>query len=898
MADSVEILFKFVNQGSAELDKAAESAKKVEGAAKQAGSATDSLEKSLAKAGTASKAFDGLGDKIRAGVSDPLGAAGNAAEGFLGKFGLIGGVLAASATAAALIGQQLFSLVAAQGAAAEATLNMADRLGISAGQMERLQGMAGIAGVDIRALEGAARTLNLALEDSSGAGLKAANGLRGIGVATREMNGELRGAGAVLLETLDKLSKIESDSERVFRALQVLPKGAALELLPLIKNYESLRAAVEGVGVGVEDGLTKKLADADDAIGRMELAWNRLKRTLAGGVTANVVITVSDFLTGAIAGPRAAIKIDPNNPNSLRDQSTKYRNGPPSNDFLGGLRDFADGKNRDRAAETFRSLESRTEGGQKARLVDLDKKIADLVGALSESIDGTARTAKTAELARARSEKRAIEARLNPKKEDAGATLRYFDLFAKGGDQKRSLPPSLARLGETFKDEGFNSGEDVGSGGLIPDFFNVNGGRSKGDPAAEKLFGELLLASDKARTELAERRSKVELDAMVRLLELGDNEYQNARAIRELKVATAKDVIESRQAELEYSVKIAEIDKQRAEKAKDVAGKVFDSLNSREGGFGIGDFLKGQKDILLRQVFVNGSAGIFKELGGVGGQIGRSLGPLGKLFEGTFLDPKNADSATDKNTSATDRNTAASERLATAMLTGVGGLGGAGSAGLLDSLLVSDGNGITGQGGGGLSGMLAKIPGLGKVSGKAGGFLDGLFGQKAGSGKGAAAALGLGAGAFQVIQGARSGDVGSIISGGIAAASAIPGPQQPFVQLAAMFAPMLAGLFGKGRKDFEKEQVDLLNARKFVDPVAGSRSSAIFGGGDVDTDFDFRGRTRFVINRTVNVKIDALDARSIEERGFDISQAVARQVDAGMPISDSINRAVFGAGVA
>lgn len=895
MADSVEILFKFVNQGSAELDKAAESAKRVEGAARQAGAATDSLEKSLSKAGGASKVFDGLGDKIRNGISNPLGTAGDAATGFLGKFGAVGGVLIAGGAAAAVLGQQLFSLVAAQGAAAEATLNMADRLGLSAGQMERLQGMAGIAGVNVGALEGAARTLNLALEDSSGAGLKAATGLRGIGVATREMNGELRGAGAVLLDTLDKLSKIESDSERVFRALQVLPKGAALELIPLIKNYDELRKTVEGVGVGVEDGLTKKLADADDAIGRVELAWNRLKRAVAGGIAGTVTIAVSNFVADAVGGGRPAIKVDPNNPNSLRDQVTNYRNGAPSGDFLASLRDFGDGKNRERAAETFRALESQTQGGQKARLADLDKKIADLVGALSESIDGTARTAKTAELARARAEKRALEALLNPKKEDAGAFLRLSDLYAKGGNSKPGLPPSLRGPLDSFgvfQAQGFNSGEDVGSDGLIPDFFNVNGGRSKGDPAAEKAFGDALLAQMKAVQEIRDRGAKVELDAALRLLELGDNEYQSARAIRDLKLATAKDVIESRQAELDYSVKIAEIDKRRLDKAKDTAGKVFDSLNSREGGFGLGDFLKGQKDILLRQVFVNGTGELFKGLGGVGGNIGKSLGPLGKLLEGTFLDPKNADSATDKNTSATDRNTSASERLTAALLSGVGGLGIAGAG--IESLLVSDGNGITGQGGG-LSGMLSKIPGLNKTSGVTN-FFDGLFGQK--GGKGLGTAIGLGAGAFQVVQGARGGDVGGIISGGLGLASAIPGPQQVPLQIAAMFAPVIAGLFGKGRKDFEKEQVDLLNARRFVDPVAGSRSSAILGGGDVDTDFDFRGRTRITVQRTVNVKIDALDARSIDERGFDISMAVARQVDAGMPISDSINRAVFGAGVA
>lgn len=891
MADTVEILFKFVNSGSPELDKAAESAKKLEEGAKKAGAEVEKLEKGFAKTGSASKSFDGLGEKIRGGITDPMGTAGTAAEGLLGKLGRFGAITAAVGAGLGLVSQQLFSLVAIQGAAAEVTLNMADRLGLTAGQMEKLQAQAVIAGVNVGSLEGAARTLSFALEDSGGAGKKAADGLRGLGIATREMNGELRGAGAVLLDTLSALSKIENDSTRVFTALKVLPKGAALELLPLIKNYGDLQRAVESVGVGVEDGLTKKLAEADDAIGRMELAWNRLKRTLAGGISADVVIRVSDYLTGAISGPRAAL----DGRGSLRDQLTNYGPGqqPPSGDFLGDLRGFAAQANRDSAAKAFRDAQTRTPDGQRARLAELDRAIADLVGALSESIDDSARTVKSAELAKARREKAALEAALRPAADPNAGALRLSDLFAKGGASKPGIAPTLARpldgLG-VFTAAGFNSGEDVGSGGLIPDFFRVTESGVKGDPAAEKAFAAALLENAKQRAELADRRTKIELDAAFRLIELGDNEFNNARAIRDLKLATAKDTVEARQAELDYAARIAEIEKRRRDQAKETAGRVFDSINSREGGFGLGDFVKGQRDIFTRQVFVNGTAGIFEGLGGIGAKIGQSLGPLGKLFEGTFLDPAGAGTPTDKNTSATEKNTTAVERLTATMAAGGGNPLAqlAGIPGLAD--VVSDGNGITGQGG-----ILSKIPGLG--GGKIGGFFDNLFGQKQGSGKGGAAALGLGLGGLQLFQGVRNGDVGSIIGGTLSAAAAIPGPQQPFLQAGALIAGLFGGLFGSSRSKFDREQNDLLNSRKFEAPVSGSRSSEIFGGGDVSTDYDFRGRVRYVVNRPVVVNINALDARSIEERGFDIAEAVRRQVDAGMPITESINRAVFGAGV-
>lgn len=898
MADTVEIIFKFLNQGSAELDKAAESAKKLEDGAKRAGNEADKLEKSLAKAGEATKSLDGLGEKIKGGVTNPLGTAGDAAEGFVGKFGKIAAAAASIVAGVGLVSQQLFALVAAEGAAAEATLNLAERVGLSAGQMERLQAQAKIAGVSVGSLESASRGLAASLQDAGGAGLKTANGLRSIGVATREANGELRGSGAILLDTLAALARIEDGATRTAIALKVLPAGAATELLPLIKNYAELKRAVEGAGVGVEDGLTKKLAAADDAINRMEIAWNRLKRTLAGGIAADITIRISDFVSGVLSGPRAALDGSGGRA-GLRDQLSNFGPGGAgsSGDFFTDLRGFADQRDREAAAAAFRAAQAKTTDGQRARLGELDRSIAELVAALSEAIDDSARKVKTTELARARAERAAIEAALRAEKEDPNkGALRLSDLYARGRTPRPGLAPSLRRptdgLG-VFTAAGFNSGEDVGSAGLIPDFFRVTEGGAKGDPEAEKAFARGLLENLRQRNELAERKAKTEIDAAIRMIELGNNEFDNAVRIRDLRLATAKDVVESRAAELDYAARIAEIEKRRRDQARETAGRVFDSINSREGGFGLGDFVKGQRDILLRQVFVNGTAGIFQGLGGVGAKIGQSLGPFGKLFEGTFLDPAGAGTPTDKNTSATEKNTTAVERLTATMAAGGGNPLSqlAGIPGLAD--VVSDGNGITGQGG-----ILSKIPGLGKIGGKLGGGLDRLFGQKEGSGKGGAAALGLGLGGIQLFQGIRGGDVGGAIAGGLGIASAIPGPQQPAIQAIALVASMFSGLFGSSRSKFDREQNELLNSRRFEGPVSGSRSSEIFGGGDLSTDYDFRGRVRYTVNRTINVKIDALDARSIEERGFDIAEAVRRQVDAGMPITESINRAVFGAGVA
>ena len=239
--ESVELLFKFATQGQSQLDAVAASVDRVTGSATNSGNAVDRLTRFMTDgnraAGASGRSFAELGDKIRSGFQNPVGTAMGALDGLLTKLG--GGAVIAGGfgLALAIAGQQAIAFVKSEGEAAEQTINFADRLGIAIGRAEQLQAEMRMAGVNAGALEGAVRGLSLALEDPAGAGEKTIAALRGLGVATNEVSGAQRELGPVLLDVITKLGSITSDSERVAAAQRTLGRGAAIELLPWIKNH-------------------------------------------------------------------------------------------------------------------------------------------------------------------------------------------------------------------------------------------------------------------------------------------------------------------------------------------------------------------------------------------------------------------------------------------------------------------------------------------------------------------------------------------------------------------------------------------------------------------------------------------------------------------------------------
>lgn len=348
---------------------------------------------------TTSKGFSLFGEQIQSAFSAPLKGLEGLATGSASSLGILAAGIAGVAVATGAAGIELVKFVNAQGELAKETLNFADRTGLTISQVSKLRAEAQIAGVNINTLETASRSLANSLEDSSGAGRKAQNALRELGVSSFTSAGGIRDIGQVTLDVLQKLSQIPDAAKRIELANQILGRGAK-ELQPLIANYGDLQAAVKKLGIGLDEDATRKLADANKEVEKLDIAYELLKKTLAAKI-APIVISVIRSITDITSGNGA----------SLSDELARGRAVPGQNiaaDIGASVRAaaldpatnlaIAQFEAQERAIQSKQAQATRdsvklTEEGRKARIDELKKEISQKEQILSS--DNTSRQARS-----------------------------------------------------------------------------------------------------------------------------------------------------------------------------------------------------------------------------------------------------------------------------------------------------------------------------------------------------------------------------------------------------------------------------------------------------------------------------------------------------------------------
>lgn len=968
--ETIEILTRFVTEGRAELDRVESILAKVSGSS---ASASKSVQKVGADLGTAGKAaketgrdFNQLADSVESGLIDPLNTATSTLRSFVMGLGPVGAAVGVAAVGFGILGKQAFDLVSAQGAAAEATLNLADRLGIAAGEAEQLQVQAEIAGVNVGSLESSAKLLSVALEDSGGAGAKTVAALRSLGVATHAASGEQLELGKVFLGMLEKLGAVKSDSERVALAIKTLGKSA-IDVIPMIKNFEELQETTRKLKIGLDENLYKTLTSADDEIGKMRASWAQFKKELAAQI-APIVIPVVGQITnllngsGEPAGPRTGKSFTPG-VDFLRRQGLDVGSDPSMKQTFDLIRSFAPASapEVDRVATQYKSRLSATPRGIQQQIADLQKSLQE-----QESIifgTGAAASAKSnavTEAQRIEKEIAKLEASLKSLQQKpadiTGQIEKLIFSYAKSAlseleafdAQLNSQIQELAKAGATPAQTGSVRAAAAGprgeilsrelnaitgrtrgaalSGSLLGQLSNVlapyqgslmvEGGDDKAGQDQLKAYAAAILEQEKRRIDEAAKRTDMEVQAAIRLLELSDDEYDSAVRIRDIKLSTAKDAVEARQADLDYAIRIEEIEKRRTERYRETAGRVFDSLTASGGG-GLGDLLRGQFKILERQLFVNASSGLFEQFGGAFGQIGAKSG-LGGLLKGTIFDPQNA---RDPNTRALERNTKSLDRLTgtvsgSGLLGMPGGLDGIFGLGGMPGIIDEKGFG-TRKGSNPLSFLtnlfqskqsfdelsmittgtknLDLASAIYGVPLKTGPGMSGLAKGVGIAGLGAGAAFGAYSG-FSAggVQGALTGS--SSILGGVAGMLPLlgaTGPAAPIIGGIALAAGAIAALIGDPKKRFAEDQQTVLKGNRYSGPESEERTYD-YATGATARDMDYKGRTR--VNYNVTINVDAMDAQSFERRASDIANVVGRAIRDGHPIRQDIDEAVLGKG--
>ena len=175
------------------------------------------------------------------------------------------------------------------------------------------------------------------------------------------------------------------------------------------------------------------------------------------------------------------------------------------------------------------------------------------------------------------------------------------------------------------------------------------------------------------------------------------------------------------------------------------------------------------------------------------------------------------------------------------------------------------------------------------------------------SGLGTAGGVGFAAaaGAFGVRAGLQKGGIsGGLEAGGSAVAAAasianVLGAFEAipvigaFIQIGAQVAQIVGALSGgRTREDLDREVAEALEANKFELPPAQSREFNLSGQ---EEDFNILGRARtIVINDNRSISIDAIDAKSLAERGNDILDALLPPIQAGHPVVGELQQQFLG----
>lgn len=250
-------------------------------------------------------------------IQQPVASAGSAMEGLLGGLGKIGGIAAAGIAGLAAFATAGYNAAKSLGEMADRTGDIAVRTGLTIKEVGDFSFAMKRAGGDISGVESVMRKLSQGLADASEEGKNAREGLRDLGIISRNADGSLRPMSGILEDISIRLNAIPDAANRNAAAIKILGRGALdslpdlLELSAGLERARQLGFAPDAEDIKRWDSYHKQIAEAD-------ALWERLKQKLKEPLA--VPITV--FLKWAVGNE------SPNNPVSI---ASRARGATPPN---------------------------------------------------------------------------------------------------------------------------------------------------------------------------------------------------------------------------------------------------------------------------------------------------------------------------------------------------------------------------------------------------------------------------------------------------------------------------------------------------------------------------------------------------------------------------------------
>jgi len=206
------------------------------------------------------------------GDAGPLENTLKGAGGKIGGFAKTVGKVGAGAVVA--LGTAAVTSAFKTAAMGDEIAKTAPKLGVSTDQLQEMTYWAERNGLSSSDLERAVGRLNQRIGDGEAGSSKYVDALNGMGVATLDMNGNVRETGDVMADTVKALSDIESPAERSAAAAEIFGTKMGRELMPALQDGSlSMEEAAE---MAHELGLVMS-EDATKSAERFTDAWADIK---------------------------------------------------------------------------------------------------------------------------------------------------------------------------------------------------------------------------------------------------------------------------------------------------------------------------------------------------------------------------------------------------------------------------------------------------------------------------------------------------------------------------------------------------------------------------------------------------------------------------------------------
>jgi len=214
-------------------------------------------------------------------------------KGLSSAFGTLKGVLAGLGAA---ISVNAFADMIKQAAdAGDAMVKMAEKTGMSVESLSALKYAAALSDVEMERVQGGVSKLSRAMYDAAAGVEKMQAVFRTLGLEYQDSNGKLRDTGEMMIAIGARFAEMEDGATKAALAQKLFGKSGA-ELIPLLNNLQDLADEARRVGYIMSAESAEKLEAFNDALKRIRLGSEALKKEFAAGLAPALTDIADAFL--------------------------------------------------------------------------------------------------------------------------------------------------------------------------------------------------------------------------------------------------------------------------------------------------------------------------------------------------------------------------------------------------------------------------------------------------------------------------------------------------------------------------------------------------------------------------------------------------------------------------